>query len=112
MKIHWKKESLNYMQTELNDSNIKYNDHWRFFERIGEFLTSVTPRNKELYRNPVEDLLEDLYDMFNQHCQIEYKEHLGKYYIKYDHMCLSSNEDAQYTLIKYGRIKESECVRK
>jgi len=50
MKIHWKKETLDYINVELRDSNIKYNDHWRFFERVGEFLISVTPRNKTLYR--------------------------------------------------------------
>lgn len=60
-----------------------------------------------------DELLDALMDCFNQACAEWTRDERGNLSsVTYDHMCLSSYEDAQDILIKYGKIKREECLRK
>lgn len=52
----------------------------------------------------IEQILEDLLGCFSQACWVESEK-------KYDHMCISSYECAQKTLIATGKIKPEDCYR-
>ena len=47
-------------------------------------------------------LIDMIFDLFNQACRFKNG---------YDHMCISTYEEAQEFLIEIGRIKQEECFR-
>jgi len=57
-----------------------------------------------------EELLETLFDAYNQACQVEWDSE--KKEGKYDHMCLSTWEGIQDLLVAQGVIREDQCLRK
>ena len=55
--------------------------------------------------NATDEMIELIYDLFNQGCRFESM----KPDSIYDHMFISAYEEAQAFLIKVGRIKAEEC---
>lgn len=55
------------------------------------------------------DLVDILESCFNQACQVRWDEKMDLPI--FDHMCISSYENAQQALIELGRIKPEQCTR-
>lgn len=63
--------------------------------------------------NEIQELREMIFDLFSQGTYQRKLDKDGKTEsYDYDHMCISSYENAQEKLIEWGMIKESECSRK
>lgn len=54
-----------------------------------------------------DEMIELIFDLFNQGCRFETKEGFH-----YDHMFISTYEEAQSFLLKVGKITQKECHRK
>ena len=80
----------------------------RAVKETGRVVSELNERIDQLIKE--RDYARELvWDCFNQACQVRPPNHEDG--IQYDHMCLSTYEEAQEMLIMWGHVKPEECAR-